>query len=65
MVAVYTGLEVVVVLPVTVATVPCKDLHLSQNMHHRSALEADHRLESPYPRAQLSNKRCNISLLAL
>ena len=63
-VAAYTGLEVAVASSTAVAVAPCKHLHLSQNMHHKSTLEANHRLDSPYPRAQLSDRRCNISLLS-
>ena len=59
MVVAYTELEVVAISPVAAA--PCEDLHLSQNMHDRSSLEADHKLDNPYPHAQLSDKRCNIN----
>ena len=52
-VAWYIGLEVAVVSPA--ATAPCEDIHLSRNTNNISALEADHKLDSPYPRAQLSD----------
>ena len=62
MVVAYTGLEVVAVSPAAVK--PCEDIHLSQNMNHMFILEADHKLDSPYPRAQLRDRRCNIILPA-
>ena len=62
MVVAYTGLEVVTILTMVVA--PCKVLHLSRSMNHMYALEADHKLDSPYPRGMLSDKSCNIKLLA-
>ena len=64
MVATYTRLEVEFVSPTAVVAAPCEDLHLSRNMNHTSTLEADCKLDSPYPHIQLSDIKCNIDFLA-
>ena len=57
----YTGIEVAAVSPMSMTI--CEDIHLSRSMNHMYALEADHKLDSPYPHGPLSEKRCNISLM--
>ena len=64
MVATCTGIGVAATRPMDVATAPYEDLHFSRNTNHMFALEADHKLDSPYPRAQLSDRMCHIRLLA-
>ena len=63
MVMVYNGIEVAVVSHVATAATPCEDLHLSQNTNRMSTLKVYHRLDSPYPCVQLSNKMYNIKLM--
>ena len=64
MVVTYTRIEVEVVSPAAAVAAPCEDLHLSQNMNHMFSLESDRKLDSPYPRGKLSDRKCNIKLLA-
>ena len=59
----YTRIEGAAISPVVADVASCEGLHLSQNVHHISALEVDHKLNCPYPHAQLSDIRHNISLM--